>query len=297
MTASGRNVAGLASKRKSAVNEQGAATRRQSGIDALTAIDGVGTTKATNLSEAGINTISKVAKSTVAALEATGLGSQTATRVKQAANEMVTARREERVESSDAILLVHRFVGPTKVLGDGSRDIDFDQLKEQMRERGIEGLKGVYIPCSSLSSIRDTPWKAGKSGEGKSTLYGRISWSDNRLLIRDILTDYSYSDGGYKSIPIYFIPCPDLTNDQIESLESHMASLIVKVNPKVLEYKTMEKKVNQSHRANINFGAAIAGIEHSTIGAGRGRTLRGLTAERRADAEMLARTLGLGGHR
>lgn len=294
MTASERNVAGLTGKRKAAAREKAAATRRQSNLEELSQIDGVGTATATSLVDAGLNTVRKVATSRLQDLVDAGLGSQTAERVMQDAKEMVAARIEEQVGSSDAILLVHKLVGPPKVLRDGSRDIDFDQVHEHMREQGIEGLKGVYILCSSLSSVRDTPWKAGKSGKKKSTMYKRVSDPDNRLLIRNISSDYSYN-GRYKSSTLYFIPCPDLTNDQIESLESHMASLIVNVNPKVLEYETMKKKVLQSHRANINFGAGIAGIDHSTIGAGRGQ-LRGLTTERRADAEMLARTLGLEGH-
>jgi hypothetical protein len=260
-------------------------------ISELVKLPGVGHGIAEKLVDAGVTTPVKLTMASIDTLCKAGMAENTAKKIREEAKKQVQARRDEKAESSEQPIFAYRFPCIMRTLPDGSKDVDWANLQEQAKERGTDEMRGVYIHCTALSGQRDLPWKVGKT---KKVILDRIQTGDNKLLVRDILSDYNYNEKCNKDYVFYFIPMPKpLTNPQIESLESHLTSLAIKANPKVLECSSMERKVSTEHNANINFGAGIAGISHPTIGLENNGSVKGLTGNRRRDASMLARTLGV----
>lgn len=265
-------------------------SRHSNNISELVKLSGVGPGIAEKLVDAGITTPAKLAKVSIVALIKAGVAEQTANKIREGAKKQVQARREEKAENSEQPIFAHRFLCIMRTLPDGSKDVDWANLREQVKERGIDKMRGVYLHCTVLSGQRDLPWKVGKT---KGAILDRIQDGDNKILVREILSDYNYNEKCNRDYVFYFIPMPKpLTNPQFESLESHLTSLAIKANPKILECGTMERKVSTEHNANINFGAGIAGISYPTIGLENCGAVKGLTADRRRDSSMLARTLG-----
>jgi hypothetical protein len=170
-------------------------------ISELVKLPGVGHGIAEKLVDAGVTTPVKLTMASIDTLCKAGMAENTAKKIREEAKKQVQARRDEKAESSEQPIFAYRFPCIMKTLPDGSKDVDWANLQEQAKERGTDEMRGVYIHCTALSGQRDLPWKVGKT---KKVILDRIQTGDNKLLVRDILSDYNYNEKCNKDYVFYF---------------------------------------------------------------------------------------------
>jgi len=193
--------------------------------------------------------------------------------------------RKANAEKKGGTVVVPHFVeAPMRAYKDGSRDVDYDKLLENPPPELLH--KGVYLPTVIGGSARDVVWKVGKTE--KDRILDRIQKPDNKLIVREIISEKAHMTGRRRRFGWYVLPCPEADDSSIDGLESHLISMVKNVNPEAYN----KAKTSKNYRAILDLRVGIAGIEDRYIGAGNG-VVKGFNAEARRVAGRLASSLGM----